>query len=160
MLHRRENVVILRMGAMSLEMQVSNRQLVDIAVVFLDKRTAGRVAVDHQFENILPQTRIGKVPAIVVSLHIEIEPVLPVHPTDLDGQVELLRIEVLTASAMRIVQLRQSNRIGIGHHIPIRKIAVDTRNSRPRKLENPILLLRPGEPERLLRAENAQQNSQ
>ena len=85
MLHRRENVVILRMGAMSLEMQVSNRQLVDIAVVFLDKRTAGRVAVDHQFENILPQTRIGKVPAIVVSLHIEIEPVLPVHPTDLDG---------------------------------------------------------------------------
>ena len=27
------------------EMQVSNRQLVDIAVVFLDKRTAGRVAV-------------------------------------------------------------------------------------------------------------------
>ena len=44
MLHRRENVVILRMGAMSLEMQVSNRQLVDIAVVFLDKRTAGRAS--------------------------------------------------------------------------------------------------------------------
>ena len=107
-------MVILCMRSVSFEMKVRDRQLVPIAVVLLDERPSGQVGIDHQFENILPQPLVGKVPAVVVGLHVEIETILAGHPADLHRQVELARIESSSPPAVRIVQLGQSDRIRVG----------------------------------------------
>ena len=138
-------MVILCMRSVSFEMKVRDRQLVPIAVVLLDERPSGQVGIDHQFENILPQPLVGKVPAVVVGLHVEIETILAGHPADLHRQVELARIESSSPPAVRIVQLGQSDRIRVGHDFPVREIAVDARNRRTRKLENLVLLIGTGE---------------
>ena len=121
-------------------MQVAHRQFVQVAVVLLDEGPARQIGIDDQFENILPESGIGKIPAIVVGLQIEIEPVFAVDPTDLHGQIELFGVELRSPAAVRIVQLGESDGIAVGHHIPIRELPVDARNRRAGKLEYLVFL--------------------
>ena len=62
----------------------------DIAVVDINQRPAGEIAIDHHFENVVVEVKPREVPIIVIGLVEEVEAVEALNPTHLDLDVEIL----------------------------------------------------------------------
>ena len=108
----------------------------DVAMVDVDERTAGQIAVDDHFEDVVVQAGSGEVPVVVESFVEEIQPVEPFHPADPDLHVEVLRVVIHPVALLGVHELVHADGVALGHHRPIVRLAVDARNLIRRELKD------------------------
>ena len=110
-------------------------------IAFIDQRPSRSIAVHDQLERIVVQTRLRKIPVIVVRFVEKIKPVEPFHPAHFHTDIEIFGIGAGMFFRV-VVQLVQADDVTFRHHRPIVGITVDARNLVRRKLEDLIGLLR------------------
>jgi hypothetical protein len=104
-------------------------------VVDVDQRPSRQITVDDDFENVVVKSRRSKVPVVVESLVQEIQAVETFHPTDLDLDVEVLRVVVHPMALLGVHELVHPDHIAFRNHRPIVDFPVDARDLVSTKLK-------------------------
>lgn len=107
----------------------------DVAVIDVDQRTARKIAVHYDFEDIVVQIAAREVPVVVVGLIQEVETVQSLHPAYLHLHIQIPGIVVHAFTALRVHQLVSADGVTVGHDGPIVRITVDARDLVWRKLK-------------------------
>ena len=99
-----------------------------------NERTAGKVAVYHQFEDVVVQVVVRKVPIVFVGFIKEVEPVQALDPSHAHADIQMLGIDLV--AALGVDKLVGADDVVLGHDIPIVGVAVDPGDLVGGKLEN------------------------
>ena len=131
-----------------------------VAVVHIDQRPAGEVAIHHHLEDVVVQVGAREVPVVLVRLIEEVQPVQSLHPAHLHLDVQLLGIARRHRARRRlgVHQLVHADGVAVRHHRPVVVVAVDARNHVRRELEDLEGDVRPFQ--RTRRKDPQQQNAQ
>ena len=132
---RREDVIIQRVHAVQLEERIVADQF-RIRMQRSDQRPAREIAVDYQLKDVVMAAVVVEIPEIIVGLIQEVQAIETLHPADFDLYVEVFLVVVEAAPFDGLLELIHADRIGVGNHGPIRRVAVDARDLVRRELEN------------------------
>ncbi len=107
----------------------------EFLVAFVDQLSAGGIAIDDDFENVIVQIGAGEVPIAFVRLIQKIEPIFAFYPAHFDFHIEFLGIGG-GVTAFIIDELIHADGVAVGDDVPVVGFGVDAGDFVPGKLKD------------------------